>query len=201
MQHIHKYPAPSAMGLATVLAVFIGGVTGAEAANPGMPALPEARAAHFLETQYQSGTPAQPKRLTEDFIREKCDALADKAGLPKDLQDVTLIYPGLTLTFAEFLCGAFAAGMPLQFVPDNADANIVRVQIKIFNIDFARGRLLPDGQTFVTASSPISGGTPALSFSRVTNTETGEENTEDSFLVVLHEGWAPQMNAYLQQQQ
>jgi hypothetical protein len=132
--------------------------------------------------------------------KKKCAALADKGGLSKDLQDIRLNYPGMELTFAEFLCGAFAAGMPLQFAPDSEDANILRIKMKTFKIDFLRGRLLPDGQTFVTNSSPIIGGTPALAFSQATNTETGEKETAWAFLIILYQGWEPQMNAYLQQQ-
>ncbi len=174
----------------------------AEAADANLKELAVSRP-QVMRTQYQGGSSGQAKPVTEAFMREKCDELADRAGLPKDLQDMKLVYPGLNLTFAEFLCGAFTLGTPVKIeadADDPPDGEVVRIQIKNFNIDFHRGRLLANGQTFVGVSSPSSGGIPALNFSKMSNIETGEIDQDSSNLVILDESWEPQMEAYLRQQ-
>jgi hypothetical protein len=199
MARVHKTPTSLLLLLGTTLAVGLVETGGCQATtlHGYSGAVPQNR---FIQIQAQTGNGAQIKPMAEEFIRAKCDVLAGKAGLPKDLQDVRLLYPGLDLTFAEFLCGAFAAGAPVHFLADPDDADIIRVQIKAFNLDFMRGHVLDDG-TFLRASSPVTGGTPALNYASVTNTQTGEQNTEPAILMVLHQGWSSQMEAYLKQQQ
>jgi hypothetical protein len=189
-----------AFAFGIVALLFLGGCDGAEAAGVAFK-ISVSSQSRIRQVQYQGASPPLDKGLTEAFVRKKCDALADAGGLPKHLQDIKLNYPGMDLTFAEFLCGAFAAGMPLRFEAGPEDPGVVRVQVKTVNIDFVQGRILADGKTFVGASSPIAGGTPALGFSKVTNTETGEVSTADAFLIALYQGWTPLMEAYLQQQE
>lgn len=198
MPRVLKTPTSLLLLLGTTLAVGLVETGGTQATTlHGYPGAGPQNG--IVQIQAQAGNSDQMKPMTEEFIRAKCDVLAGKAGLPKDLQDVRLLYPGLDLTFAEFLCGAFAAGAPVHFLADPDDADIVRVQIRFFNFDFMRGHVLDDG-TFLRASSPITGGTPALNYASVTNTQTGEQNTEPTMLMVLHQGWSAQMEAYLKQQ-